>query len=163
LLSTSRSELVYEIEVLGELYRFTWLGQAETVVARVKAFAFADAKHLLLVHGDDGWQLPGGGLENGERPMEGLKRELWEEAAASIVKAVRLGAFQIDGLTCERHEVHDFYWCRVTLEDSWVPTHDISERLLVDVDRFLETLPWGRTDPKANFLLEHALAIEVTQ
>src|SRR5262245_48049916 len=83
-LSANRSTLTYELEVKGETYRLTWLGPADVPVSRVRALAFPEPGRLLLVRGDDGLQLPGGGLENGEQSSEALKRELWEEAAASI-------------------------------------------------------------------------------
>lgn len=90
----------------------------------------------------------------------GLKRELLEEAGATISNWSRLGSFQIEGITRSLQEIHDFYWCRVTLADEWIPNEDISERVLVPPGELLDVLPWGRTDPKAAFLLSKALESE---
>jgi 8-oxo-dGTP pyrophosphatase MutT (NUDIX family) len=154
------SRLVCEVVRGGERYRARWLGAVDAPASRVRAFAFPERGKLLLVRGDDGLQIPGGGVEPGESVFEALRRELQEEAAASILGSHRLGAFEIHGLTHDLEEIHDFYACRVTLGDEWLPTHDISERVTVDVSEFLDTLPWGRSDPRAAFLLQRAVEVE---
>ncbi|MGB0757094.1 MAG: NUDIX hydrolase [Patescibacteria group bacterium] len=46
----------------------------------VKALVLDEDKRFLLVQEDNGtWELPGGGLDHGETPHEGLKREIKEE------------------------------------------------------------------------------------
>lgn len=159
-MSAETPTLEYELEIRTQRYRFQWLGCVDVPVSRVRAFAFQEPGRLVLVRGDDGLQIPGGGVEAGESPFQALIRELQEEAAASVIGSQRLGAFKIDGLSTELHEIHDFYTCRVTLSDDWAASHDISERITVGADEFLDTLPWGRSDPKAAFLLDRALEVE---
>jgi len=52
-----------------------------------------------------------------------------------------------------RCEYHAFYWRRVMLADKFIPKHEVAERKLVAPKDFLDTLFWGREDPKAAMLL----------
>jgi 8-oxo-dGTP pyrophosphatase MutT (NUDIX family) len=156
------SEFSCETVIRGETYRRTWLGLADVVALRVRGFTFTEPGKLLLVRGDDGFQIPGGGVESGESVVAALRRELMEEAGATIVRSRRLGAFGIDGVTKEFSDLHDFYWCQVTLALDWIPPFDISERVVVRAEDFLDTLPWGRTDSSAEFLLARALAVDTS-
>ncbi|WP_084097592.1 NUDIX hydrolase [Cyclobacterium lianum] len=46
----------------------------------VKALILDRNNRFLLVREENGmWELPGGGLDHGETPQEGIKREIWEE------------------------------------------------------------------------------------
>jgi len=54
----------------------------------VRALIIDDDDHVLLVRfvfpsGVEAWALPGGGLEDGEDPLDGLRRELHEELGAT--------------------------------------------------------------------------------
>ena len=52
---------------------------------RASAVILDDAQRLLLVRQvEDLWVLPGGGVEQGETILEGLRRELWEETGLEI-------------------------------------------------------------------------------
>jgi 8-oxo-dGTP pyrophosphatase MutT (NUDIX family) len=141
---------------------FSWIGAVDIDSSRVYALAFTTDRRMLLVSdGSDDPQfwLPGGGIEDGETPAEALVRELAEEAAATILDMKRLGAQQVDD-SQNGTEYHDFYWCRVSLAEEFVPRHEVKLRRLVTPDDFLDTLFWGRDDPKAAMLLELALHID---
>ena len=146
----------------GRTLTFTWVGNKDVRVTRVYALAFTSDGKMLLVGGgpgDPGYWLPGGGIEDGEKPESALIRELFEEAAATVHEAERLGAQRVDDPT-GRSEYHAFYWCRVMLADEFIPKHEVAERKMVAPKDFLDTLFWGREDPKAAMLLERALQLE---
>jgi len=141
---------------------FSWIGAADVNPSRVYALAFTGDHRLLLVSdglGDPQFWLPGGGIEIGEAPTDALVRELAEEAAATILDLQRLGTQRVDD-PLQGTEYHDFYWCRVTLAEEFVPMHEVKLRRLVTPDDFLDTLFWGRNDPKGAMLLDLALRID---
>ncbi|MBU2960647.1 NUDIX hydrolase [Citreicella sp. C3M06] len=52
---------------------------------------------LLVTHQSEPWpefQLPGGGIDPGESPVQALHREVYEETGWHIARAQRLGAFR---------------------------------------------------------------------
>ena len=155
-------EWVYE----GRVITFSWLGDVpiealDVAPTRVYAIALTADDELLLVgdgRGEFAYWLPGGGIEAGETPDVALHRELMEEAAATIHARQRLGVQRIhDPLTGVQYNL--FYWCRITLAPEFLPETEVTERLLVTPDAFLDRLSWGRDDPKAVMLLNRGLAL----
>ncbi len=143
----------------GRTITFTWAEEPELPPARVYALAFTEEGRLLLVGGgpgDPGWWLPGGGVEAGEGPEEALARELREEAGARLHNLTPIGAQRVHD-PASGCEVHAFYRCRVTFSEHFVPRHEVRQHCLVPPEEFLDTLFWGRDDPKAPLLLERAL------
>jgi 8-oxo-dGTP pyrophosphatase MutT (NUDIX family) len=160
--SDGMDELTNQWQYQGRTITFSWVGDADVALSRVYALAFTPDGKLLLVGGapgDPDYWLPGGGIESDETPEVALARELLEEAAATIHEIRRLGTQRVDD-PATGSEYHAFYWCRVTLADAFVPEHEVMQRHLVSSDDFLDTLFWGRTDPKAAMLLGRALEIE---
>lgn len=60
------------------------------------AVLFRDGAVLLTFQEapDFEYQLPGGGIDEGETPLQALHREVYEETGWSIAQPVRLGAFR---------------------------------------------------------------------
>lgn len=72
-------------------FTITFFGQAEMPLVREKIsavflIAFSDEK-VLSIRNERGWDIPGGYLEAGEELLEGLRREVAEEAGASFETA----------------------------------------------------------------------------
>lgn len=129
--------------------------------ARVYALAFTSEGEILLVGGpgDTPWWLPGGGLEEGESPENGLVRELDEEAGATVDEFELLGYRRVDDPLDGRHHIAT-YWCRVTLPEFFVPRFEVTLKLLVRPDEFLDHLFWA-DDPAAAHLLRLAVEVDV--
>ena len=151
---------VHRRQYQGRTITHTWVGDADVAPARVHALAFTAGGAILLVGAapDEGFWLPGGGIEPGESAAEALARELLEETAATVVALRPIGSQRVDD-PVTGSEFHAFYWARVTLADAYAPTHEVTVRRLVRPDRFLDALSWGRTDMAA-WVLDRALAVE---
>jgi len=49
-----------------------------------KALVFDENKNILIIRENRGWELPGGGIEQGESPQETIIREMKEECGFTI-------------------------------------------------------------------------------
>lgn len=82
-----------------------------------------------------------------------------EEANAQVHASVRIGTQRAEN-SLGQVSLQAFYWCRVSIDAEFSPLHEVTERILVEPDQFLDRLFWGRADPKAAMLLEKARTIE---
>lgn len=156
-------EYIRKVILQGKDVTLTWVGQISMQPARVYALAFTSNSEILLVSGgpEDPFRwLPGGGIEQGETPEHALRRELIEEADASIEAWEYLGSQRLDDEAGLREYQH-FYWCRVFLSPQDQPRVESTLRHLVSPADFLDMLEWGHIDPKAPMLLERALECEM--
>jgi ADP-ribose pyrophosphatase YjhB (NUDIX family) len=156
-------EHIHKLNLQGRDITMIWVGHVSAQPARVYALAFTSEGHILLVSGgpEDPYRwLPGGGIEAGESPEQGLRRELLEEADAVIEALEYLGSQHLEDNEGWQEYQH-FYWCRVTLLPPTPIRMETTLRHLVSPDDFLDTLEWGHSDPKAAMLLERALDVEL--
>jgi 8-oxo-dGTP diphosphatase len=77
------------------------------------AIIFNEQKHVLLCHRRDmdAWNLPGGGVEQGELPTEAVLREVKEETGLEVAIERLLGVY---GKADKPNEIVFSFFCRVT-------------------------------------------------
>lgn len=63
--------------------------------ASVVCYIFSKAELLWVHHRDRGWEVPGGKLEPGETPLGALRREVLEEAGATITNERWVAEYRI--------------------------------------------------------------------
>lgn len=157
------ADLVHQWEHDGRITTFTWLGKVDSSesVARVYAIGCTKDREILLVGSCDDsetWWLPGGGVEKGESEQDALRRELIEEAGATVQETELLGYQRVDDPVNGAYMI-SHYWARIAMPSAFEPKHEVTQTLLVPPDRFLEHLFWS-DDPAAARLLELALKAE---
>ncbi len=93
---------------------FAYILREVTSKKQILAFSHKD-------HPDVPLQVPGGTLEEGEDPLDGLKREVWEESGITDLQEVKkLGEADIYNPEADEEYHAYFYRCATSLEkDGW--------------------------------------------
>ncbi len=106
----------------------------------VAAFVFDDENRILLCEHtyrrSHPWGLPAGGLEYGEDPEEGIKRELWEETGYNVFVERLLYA---DSAAEFRH-ISLIYLCRI-IDGTFKPNLEVSSVKFYPLDQLPRLLP----------------------
>ncbi len=90
----------------------------------------------------DGWEFPGGKIQEGETPQEALKREIMEELDTEIEVDDLIGTVEYD--YPEFHLSMDCYWCSIIKGDLILKEHEASRWLTSDSLYDLDWLPADR-------------------
>ena len=73
----------------------------------------------------DGWEFPGGKIEEGEPPQEALKREIMEELDTEISVGELINTVEYDYPTF--HLSMDCFWCEVVKGDLVLKEHEAAK------------------------------------
>ena len=73
----------------------------------------------------DGWEFPGGKIEEGETPQEALKREIMAELATEILVGELINTVEYDYPTF--HLSMDCFWCEVVKGDLVLKEHEAAK------------------------------------
>ncbi len=111
---------------------------------RVVAAVIRDGKRIFATqrgYGEykDGWEFPGGKIEEGESPQQALKREIMEELETEITVGDLIETIEYDypGF----HLSMDCFWCELVSGDLTLKEHEAAKWLDKDSIDSVDWLP----------------------
>ncbi len=90
----------------------------------------------------DGWEFPGGKIEDGERPEDALKREIMEELDTEISVGDLIQTVEYD--YPEFHLSMDCFWCEIVSGDLVLKEHEAAKWITFDRIDEIDWLPADR-------------------
>ncbi len=111
----------------------------ETKVSSIYLIGFIGDK-IVAARNERGWDIPGGHLEKGEELMDGLRREVEEEAGVSFTDALPYAT-----LSLPHEEKHMLFFTSDSCKlGDFIPKPDAFERDLLDVETLIERYHWDK-------------------